>query len=248
MEEFSKALQQPEYVHSILNHFPLIGLLTAALALLVALILRNRGATLIGLALVFVMALMVVPVVKTGEAGRDRVLSMTDDAGGDYLNYHEQLAERWKFLYLLTAAAAVVGWSLAWRWPRSLPWSGAVCLLFAFGSLGAGAVIAQAGGKIRHREFRLGPPPPATQSFREQSGIGCPGLPGAECVNQGARTKVIAAVAGSRSGNENQPGYFGAGAAHSPALTLMVFGLPSRTTPSLTLWPGFFLRTSLRSC
>ncbi len=40
-------LQQPEYVHVILNHFPLIGVLVAMLALMVALTTKSRQARMV---------------------------------------------------------------------------------------------------------------------------------------------------------------------------------------------------------
>ncbi len=157
--EISAMLQQPEYVHVILNHFPLIGLLVAMLALVVALITRNRTAILIGLALVGLLALTAWPVSEFGEEGYDRVLSMSDDAGGKFLQHHRALAERWVFLYYVTAGIAGLGFVLAWKWPRTLVLSSILALVLAAASLAAGVVIAKAGGYVRHSEFRPDPPP-----------------------------------------------------------------------------------------
>ncbi len=158
-QRLSTMLAQPEYVHVILNHLPLIGLLVAMVALAVALITRDRTAILIGLALVGLLALSAWPVYHYGEAAYDRVLSMTDDAGGKYLEHHRALAERWVFLYFVTAGVAGAGFVLAWKWPRTLVFSSILALVLAAASLAAGIVIAQAGGAVRHREFRYGPPP-----------------------------------------------------------------------------------------
>ncbi len=159
MEKLSTLLDQPEYVHAAINHFPLIGLFVAMLALLLALIIKNRTAMVLGLVLVGVLALSAWPVAHLGEEGYDRVLSMADDPGQAYLKYHMLLADRWVFLYYITAGAAAVALGLIWKWPRTLSYSSAGCLLLAAGSLVAGIFIAQAGGDIRHREFRRGPPP-----------------------------------------------------------------------------------------
>lgn len=159
MNRLSSLLQQPEYVHVALNHFPLVGLFVAALALAAALVSRNRPATLIGLGLLALMALSAWPVYSYGEAGYDRVLSMSDDAGQAFLKYHEHLAERWVFLYYVTAAVATLSFVVAWKWPRLLNVTSILCLLLALASLTAGIFIAHAGGEIRHREFRSTPPP-----------------------------------------------------------------------------------------
>jgi hypothetical protein len=50
-------LDQPEYVHGLTNHFPLIGLLVAMLALVVGLVIRHRSVILFGLVLVGLLAL-----------------------------------------------------------------------------------------------------------------------------------------------------------------------------------------------
>jgi hypothetical protein len=159
MEKISRVLSQPEYVHVTINHFPLVGLLVAMLALAAALITRNRISLLIGLALVCLLSLSIWPVYAYGEAGYDRVLAMSDNDGGAYLQHHQELAERWAFLYFITAGVAALGFGLAWKWPRSLPVSGILTLLLAAGSLVAGIIIAEAGGAVRHREFRFGPSP-----------------------------------------------------------------------------------------
>jgi hypothetical protein len=150
---------QPEYVHVLINHLPLGGLAVAMLALVVALVTKDRTAILIGLALVGLMALSAWPVYYYGQAGYDRVLSMADEAGQKYLAYHQQLGERWVFLYFVTAGVAGLGCALVWKWPRTLVISSVLALVLAGSSLASGIIIAKAGGAIRHREFRSGPPP-----------------------------------------------------------------------------------------
>jgi len=52
MESLSSLLARPEYVHAAINHFPLVGLFVAMLALLVGLTVRSRPVMLTGLGLV----------------------------------------------------------------------------------------------------------------------------------------------------------------------------------------------------
>jgi hypothetical protein len=163
MNQLSALLAQPEYVHVVINHFPLIGLLVAMVALSVALVARNRTSILLSLSLVGLLALSAWPVAHYGEAGYDRVLSMADEPGQAFLRYHAHLADRWVFLYYLTAGVALLGLGLAWKWPKSLPFSSLLALALAAASVVAGLFIAHAGGQVRHREFRLGPPPPVVE-------------------------------------------------------------------------------------
>jgi hypothetical protein len=169
MNSYLNLLKQPEYVHTLINHFPLVGLMVAVLALLMALVVKNRAAVFIGLALVFLLSLSIWPVSEFGEAGYDRVLSMSDEPGQAFLRHHEDLADRWAFLYYITAGVAGLGFGLAWKWPRLLTPAAILSILLAAASLTAGGFIARAGGEVRHREFRTGPPPgsdaaPATNS------------------------------------------------------------------------------------
>jgi hypothetical protein len=159
MEKLNSLLNQPEYVHVALNHFPLVGLFVALALLTTALLLRHRLMTLTSLAFVCLLALSVWPVYYFGESGFDRVLSMADEPGEAFLKYHAALAHRWAFLYYLTAGVAALGFGLSWKWPRATVVGGVVAVLLGIASLIAGIAIAKAGGEIRHREFRSGPPP-----------------------------------------------------------------------------------------
>lgn len=159
MEGFSKAIQQPEYDHVLLNHLPLVGLLVALIFLIVTILIKNRAGVLLSLAMVALLALSAWPVAHYGEQAYDRVLAMSDETGGAYLKEHRALADRWIFLYYVTSAAAAVALVAGWKKPRWLRPAASVVALLTAGSLLAGAVIADVGGKIRHREFRYGPPP-----------------------------------------------------------------------------------------
>lgn len=159
MGQLSTLLRQPEDVHTAINHFPLIGLFAAVLAAVAAVVVRNRTAKLIGLGLIAVLSLSAWPVYHYGEEGYDRVLSLADEDGRAFLKHHEHLAEQWVFLYFVTAGVAALGLILSWKWPRTLTPISIAVILLALASIGAGVAIAHAGGQIRHREFRIGPPP-----------------------------------------------------------------------------------------
>jgi hypothetical protein len=167
MDQLSSLLNRPEYIHAAINHFPLIGLMVAMLTLAAGLATRSRPILLTGLGLVAILALSIWPVYAYGEAGYDRVLSMADEAGEDFLKYHAELAHRWAFLYYLTAAMAGFGFGLSWKWPRVLMPAAIASLLVGIASLGAGIMIARAGGEIRHREFRSGPPPATLEEHHD---------------------------------------------------------------------------------
>jgi hypothetical protein len=159
MQSFSQNLQQPEYIHVLLNHLPLTGLFAALLGLLAALVIRNRAAVVVGIGLVSLFALSAWPVYTYGKRGYDRVYSMADEAGDGFLLHHKELAERWIWLFYTTAGIGAAGMVVAWKRPKYL-WGAALAVaILAVSSLGAGALIADYGGKVRHAEFRIGSPP-----------------------------------------------------------------------------------------
>ena len=153
-ENVFKLLHQPEYVHVLINHLPLTGLFAALLCLIGALVTRSRAALYLGMALVSLFALSAWPVSEYGEDGYDRVYSMADEAGGAYLKQHKELAERWTWVFYVTAAAGAAGMVAGWKWPKCLWATACAVALLTAGSLAAGTVIADYGGKVRHPEFR----------------------------------------------------------------------------------------------
>jgi hypothetical protein len=159
-EALLRDLRQPEYIHVLLNPLPVYGLLVGWVGLLIALILRSRRAQIATLTLVLLSSVSAWPVYEFGEQGYDRVLSMADEDGQAWLDEHEARAEKLIYIFYLLAALSAIAIGVPFRWPKSsVPFAVAVILLGAM-TLGTGAYIAYAGGRVRHREFRNEPPPP----------------------------------------------------------------------------------------
>jgi len=155
-----RGLRQPEYIHVLLNPLPVYGLLAGLIALLVAILLRSRKAKITALAIVLISATAAWPAYEFGEQGYDRVLAMTDDAGHAWLDEHQHRAEQLIFVFYALAVLSAAAIVIPIKWPKfSGPLALAAFLLGAV-ALDMGAYIAQAGGKIRHKEFRNQSPPP----------------------------------------------------------------------------------------
>jgi glucan phosphoethanolaminetransferase (alkaline phosphatase superfamily) len=153
-------LRQPEYIHVLLNPLPVYGLLVAWVGLMIALVLRSRRAQIATLALVLISSVSAWPVYEFGQQGYDRVLSMTDEDGEAWLDEHMHRAEELIWIFYVLVALSAIAIAAPIKWPRSsLPLALAVVLLGAV-TLGSGAYIAYAGGRVRHREFRNEPAPP----------------------------------------------------------------------------------------
>lgn len=152
-------LENPAYRHVLLNHLPITGLGIAWLVLAWAMVERRWSSLCCGLVLVFSMSGAVLAVMWAGDEAYPFVYDTLDGAGREWLDYHTHLADRWG--HLLTANAVVSGLAIAAGVYREglRVRAGVVVLVSTLAGLVAVVVIADAGGKIRHPEFRLSDPP-----------------------------------------------------------------------------------------
>jgi hypothetical protein len=158
-ETLLRDLRQPEYIHVLLNPIPVYGLLAGLIGLVIGLILKSRRAQTATLALVLISSSSAWPVYEFGQQGYDRVLSMADDAGQAWLDEHKKRGEDLIWIFYALAVLSAIAIAAPIKWPKcSVPLAVLVILLGTV-TLGSGAYIAYAGGRIRHREFRNESPP-----------------------------------------------------------------------------------------
>lgn len=158
-ETILRDLQQPEYLHVLLNPLPIYGLAIATFGLIAALYLKSRGGRIIALVLIFASALSAWPVARHGEEAYDRVFVAADEDGKAWLKAHEHRAEELIYFFYALALISAAAVFAPKKWPKTARPLTIATLVLAFACLGAGAYIAHAGAKIRHREFRTAPPP-----------------------------------------------------------------------------------------
>lgn len=159
MEALLRDLRQPEYIHVLLNPLPIYGLAVAMFGLIIALVLRSRQGQIVSLSLVLFAAASAWPVYEFGERSSDRVLAMSDDDGRAWLEAHQHRAERIILWFYALAFLSALAIAVPMKFPKSATGLTIATLLLSVAVLIMGAYIAQAGGKIRHREFRTVPPP-----------------------------------------------------------------------------------------
>lgn len=158
--DYIDLLGHPAYRHLLLNHIPIIGMAVALAVLLTGIALRQRALLFTALALVAITAGMSIPVANYGDAAYPVIYDTLDSAGQDWLDYHAELAETWLPLLIANAVLAVIAIGLGVARRALLPWAAvAVALATVAGIAGAG-IVASAGGKIQHPEFRISDPPP----------------------------------------------------------------------------------------
>ncbi len=154
-------LGQAEYMHVLLHPLPIYGFGFGIFALLAALLLRNRRAEIVGLLVILVAALSAWPTAYFGEQAYDGVLgtlSVSDKEGAEWLDEHLDRGEDLLWVFHSVAALTLVALLVPIRWPRAGRPLAVLTLFGAVVAMGCGAWIGYAGGKIRHKEFRYGPP------------------------------------------------------------------------------------------
>ncbi len=152
-------LQQPEHVHVLLNHLPMIGLLAGLIVLAIAIFQKSRTTAVASYIVIGLMALSVFPVTEFGEKAEDQVESLLDVPGHHWLHEHIERADKTARIYYVTAALAVGGLFLPRYVPKSALFFLWATLLLGIVAVCGGMWTATAGGKIMHREFRYALPP-----------------------------------------------------------------------------------------
>lgn len=153
-------LEDPAYRHVLLNHIPVTGLAVAWVVLVVATFLRHRPTLFAALGLVAVTAGAALPAISAGNDAYPIVVETLDGYGRSWLDYHTHLADTWGPVFYSNAALALLAIGLG-AWRAELLRRGAVVIaVLTPASLAVGLLIAEAGGQIRHPEFRLQDEPP----------------------------------------------------------------------------------------
>jgi disulfide bond formation protein DsbB len=149
----------PLYIHVIINHLPEMGLGLALLAVFLGLVLRSHQARRVGLILVFICAASALPVLKTGQKGYNEIYFSLEQTDRAWLDAHMRTAEEWIWVFYLLAALALVAIICPLKWPRTELALVLIVLAFGAGTFALSGYIAYLGGRVRHVEFREGPPP-----------------------------------------------------------------------------------------
>jgi hypothetical protein len=159
MDLLLELLEDPAYRHVLLNHLPIVGLAIAWLVLSWALVERRWSSTVFGLSLVALLSGSAIGVMSAGDAAYPDVFDSLDGPGREWLDYHTYLADRWGWLLYANAALAALAIVAGFVRARLRVIVGVLVLATTTVGLLAAAIIAEAGGKIRHPEFRLSDPP-----------------------------------------------------------------------------------------
>lgn len=152
-------LENPAYRHVLLNHLPITGLALAACVLAWGLFEDRWASVVFGLGLVAATSLSAVLVLQSGDQAYPFLFDRLDGDGQAWLDHHVFLAERFGRALPINGILAALAIGLGTRriaWRRRL---GVALLTTSLACLAAAAIIAEAGGRVRHAEFRTSSPP-----------------------------------------------------------------------------------------
>jgi hypothetical protein len=143
------------HFHLIVNHIPVTGIMFAMVFMLIAVIGRNKTMIKTSLWMIFIIALLTIPVYLSGGAAEE-MMAGWPDISPEAVHLHLEAAEQ-ALIAILVLGAVAAGSLLLYRAQRSL--SGmflATLLLFTIITSVLLAGAANKGGEIRHPEIRPG--------------------------------------------------------------------------------------------
>jgi len=149
------------YVHTLINHFPIILMVVGTAVLLLALVVRRRGLWLYALATLTLAGLSIYPAFFTGDEAADAVRT-TWYIMRPMVEEHDAAAGYALVSVLLAGAVSAYAW---WRMLRreitALPpvWLRTVVAVIAVWALSVVVRTAYLGGQIVHESPKLQSPP-----------------------------------------------------------------------------------------
>ncbi len=150
------------YLHTLVNHFPIVLTVVGSAVLVLALIVRRRGLWLYALATLTLAGLSVYPAYVTGGQAAD-ALRNTWYVVRSMVHEHSQSAD-WALVTVLVmgAASAYAWWRMVKRDIDALPpvWLRWVVSLVTALALSVVVRTAVLGGRIVHESPKLQTPPP----------------------------------------------------------------------------------------
>jgi len=156
-----ETLLTPPHLHLALNHIPIIGLAVACLPVLVGILFHSRGALASGLLAVVLCACTMPAIIETGEAAQESFADGSIEPGMDAASKEafREHSGRAKFTAPVVYASGILALAALLtliKFPRQAAWGSWAVLLGVAFSIALSIWTAEAGGRIRHPEFRPG--------------------------------------------------------------------------------------------
>jgi hypothetical protein len=178
-----ETLFTPAHIHLAINHVPIIGLAVACLPVLIGILFHSRGALASGLLAVILCAGTIPFIMETGEEAQESFVDGSispgmDVAGKAAFREHSHRAKATAPVVYAAGILSLVALLALIKFPRQAAWIGWAVLVGSALSIALSVWTAEAGGRIRHPEFRPEPKSTAQPPLEPQSqGQGTPTVP-----------------------------------------------------------------------
>lgn len=151
------------HLHLLTNHIPIFVTFSGLIVMGIALWKRDHLARQIALILVSVGNAGALFTYWLGQQSYKAVRGLADESGQGWLDLHMERAEQVVWLYWLALIVSVAALVWCWRGRRFTALATWIATALAVVSLSLAGWIADAGGKIRHSEFRGVEPAPEAE-------------------------------------------------------------------------------------
>ena len=143
------------YLHLVLNHFPVIGVITGIATLVLGFLSRSDSVKRASLVIMVAMAVMTIPVYLTGEPAEERVENAVG-VSKPLIEEHEEAASVAFAAMGVAGLTALLGLLVSFKLNRYANVGFIASLVFSLAAFGLVARTAGLGGQIRHAEIRSG--------------------------------------------------------------------------------------------
>jgi len=141
------------YLHVIINHFPIVGVIIGTLILIAGMVFKNEGIKISWLGTIVFAALAAVVVDLTGDPARETVRGMPDIVLS-LISRHENMAVISLFIIIPAGLMAAVTLYSIWKKVKAVRFLLIMTLIISLISCAAMGYVGRTGGQIRHTEFR----------------------------------------------------------------------------------------------
>lgn len=153
----------PAHLHLALNHIPIIGLAFASLPIVIGILAQSRTTIAAGLLATLLCAGAMPTIMQTGKEAshsfkEGKALPPFDDAGKTALHIHDNRADKTAPVIYACGLLALFALLALVKFSQAALWLSGAVLLGNIISILLSIWTAEAGGRIRHLEFR--PPTP----------------------------------------------------------------------------------------
>lgn len=154
LEMFDTKNFTPEYLHVIINHIPIEGLIFSLMGVVLGFILKSKETILVSCILISISAFSAYPVYEYGQSGYDRMSAKTDDDGQKWLDEHLKRANKMIYVYYFLGGLALINSFLIFKKSKTYPLMTIAIIIISSAVIFGGTWVAYAGGKVSHPEFR----------------------------------------------------------------------------------------------